>query len=73
MPHYMEAELGLNHSVIYLDDSGKYFRFSEGTWAWRNHNPGNLVPGHEYLRSRVGSSVNGSLNHMIVKDPKKRK
>jgi hypothetical protein len=45
MPHFIKAELALNHSIIYMDDSGKYFRFSEGTWAWRNHNPGNLVPG----------------------------
>lgn len=45
MNHYIKAERGLNHSIIYTDDSGRYFRFSEGTWAWRNHNPGNLVPG----------------------------
>lgn len=42
---YTKAEEGLNHTVIYTDDSGKFFRFSGGTWTWRNHNPGNLVPG----------------------------
>jgi hypothetical protein len=29
--------------------------------------------GHDYLRARAGSFVNGSLNNMIVKDPKKDK
>lgn len=124
MSRYIKAERGLNHSIIYTDDLGRYFRFSGGTWAWRNHNPGNLVPGdvssrhsqigttgkfaifpdyetghealldclqttyakasidkldlvmcisqqgHQYLRARVGSSVNGSLDKMIVKNPK---
>src|SRR3989338_8315547 len=46
MPQYIKAELALNHTVIYTDDSGRHFRFSGGTWAWRNHNPGNLVPGN---------------------------
>ena len=42
---YQKAERALNHTVIYADDTGRFFRFSGGTWAWRNHNPGNLVPG----------------------------
>jgi hypothetical protein len=45
MSHFIKAESGLYHSVIYTDDSGKHFRFSGGTWAWRNHNPGNIRPG----------------------------
>lgn len=45
MSNFIKAEQGLKHSVIYTDKSGKYFRFSGGTWAWRNHNPGNVVPG----------------------------
>lgn len=45
MPHYIKAEPAPDHTVIYTDDTGKYFRFSGGSWAWRNHNPGNLVPG----------------------------
>jgi len=36
----------MNHSVIYTDDNGKHFRFSGGTLAWRNHNPGNVYPGN---------------------------
>jgi hypothetical protein len=36
----------MHHSVIYTDDDGKHFRFSGGTLAWRNHNPGNAHPGH---------------------------
>lgn len=42
---YIKAEEALNHTIIYTDNLGKYFRFSGGTWTWRNHNPGNLVPG----------------------------
>ena len=45
MSRYVKAELALKHTIIYTDEDGKYFRFSGGTWAWRNHNPGNLVPG----------------------------
>lgn len=46
MPRFIKAVPGMNHSVIYTDDSGKYFRFSGGTLAWKNHNPGNVHPGH---------------------------
>ena len=42
MAVYVKAEPGLNHSIIYTDSTGRYFRFSGGSWAWRNHNPGNL-------------------------------
>jgi len=45
MSNFIKAEQGLYHAVIYSDKSGKYFRFSGGTWAWRNHNPGNIRPG----------------------------
>lgn len=41
MPRYIKAEQGLKHSVIYTDESGRYFRFSGGNWIWRNNNPGN--------------------------------
>ncbi len=43
---FVNAIAGLHHSVIYQDDSGKYYRYSGGTWTWRNHNPGNLVTGN---------------------------
>jgi uncharacterized protein YjhX (UPF0386 family) len=45
MTRYIKAEEGLQHSVIYTADDGRYFRYSDGTWTWRNHNTGNLVPG----------------------------
>lgn len=35
----------MGYSIIYTDETGKYFRFIGGTWAWRNHNPGNIYPG----------------------------
>ncbi len=44
MSRYIKAELALHHTIIYTDEDGRYFRFSGGTWAWRNHNPGNLYP-----------------------------
>lgn len=44
MSRYIKAEEGLSHTIIYTDDSGRHFRFSGGTWTWRNHNPGNLFP-----------------------------
>ncbi len=57
MPRYIKAELAINHTVIYSDDSGKYFRFSGGTWTWRNHNPGNLVPGKVSARNnQIGTT-----------------
>lgn len=46
MSHFVKATTGMNHTVIYTDDDGKHFRFSGGTLAWRNHNPGNVHPGH---------------------------
>ena len=45
MSRFIKAVEGMGHSVIYTDDSGNYFRFYGGTWAWRNHNPGNVSPG----------------------------
>ena len=42
---FIKAEPGIKHPVIYTDDTGNYFRYSGGTWAWRNNNPGNCRPG----------------------------
>src|SRR3990167_2740289 len=41
---FFSAIPGKAHSVIYTDIEGRHFRFSGCTWAWRNHNPGNLRP-----------------------------
>lgn len=51
MSKYVKAEQGLKNSVIYTDATGKHFRFSSGTWAWRNNNPGNLHPGEVSKRN----------------------
>lgn len=45
MSRFVRAKQGLYHSVIYTDEDGKCFRFSGGTWTWRNHNPGNAQVG----------------------------
>ncbi len=45
MPKFVKAVQGPNYSVIYVDSAGKKYLFSGGTWAWRNHNPGNMRPG----------------------------
>lgn len=46
MAVFIKAEPGMKHSVIYTDEAGQYFRYSGGTWAWRNQNPGNIRPGN---------------------------
>src|SRR3990167_10963554 len=45
MKPFVKAVGGLRRSVIYTDGDGRHYRFYDGTWAWRNHNPGNLRPG----------------------------
>lgn len=45
MKKFIRAVSGMKNSVIYTDTDGRHFRFSEGTWAWRNHNPGNVWSG----------------------------
>jgi hypothetical protein len=45
MSPFVRAQAAPSHSIIYQDNTGKFYRFSGGTWAWRNNNPGNLVPG----------------------------
>jgi len=45
MISYIKAEQGLQHSVIYTTNDGRYFRYSKGKRTWRNNNPGNLVSG----------------------------
>lgn len=45
MKQFINAVGGMKHSVIYTDIDGRHFRFSGGTWAWRNHNPGNIWAG----------------------------
>ena len=45
MKKFIKAVSGIHNSVIYTDTDGRHFRFSGGTWAWRNHNPGNVWAG----------------------------
>lgn len=45
MAVFIKAEPGMKHSVIYIDESGRYFRYIGGTWTWKNNNPGNIRPG----------------------------
>jgi hypothetical protein len=47
LKRFVKAVGGMHNSVIYTDTDGRHFRFSEGTWAWRNHNhnPGNVWSG----------------------------
>lgn len=46
MKRFVKAVGGVKHSVIYTDTDGRHFRFSGGTWTWRNHNPGNVYAGN---------------------------
>ncbi len=45
MKRFIKAVCAMHHTVIYTDTDGRHFRFYDGTWAWRNHNPGNVYPG----------------------------
>ena len=45
MKQLIQAVGGMKNSVIYTDIDERHFRFSGGTWAWRNHNPGNVWAG----------------------------
>ncbi len=45
MKRFVKAVGGMHHTVIYTDTDGRHYRFAGGTWAWRNHNPGNITPG----------------------------
>lgn len=60
MRRYVKAEAGVDHTVIYTDDSGRHFRFSGGTPAWRCNNPENLVSGHI-------SRQNGQIGKIRIK------
>ncbi len=59
MPNYVKAEQGLNHSVIYTDNFGNRYRFSGGTWVWRNHNPGNIKSGSVSKRNHQIGKAGG--------------
>lgn len=59
MKRFVKAVGGLHHTVIYTDINGKHFRFYDGTWAWRNHNPGNVRPGYyANLHNLIGATHN---------------
>lgn len=59
MKRFIKAVDGLHHTVIYTDAEGKHFRFSDGTWTWRNHNPGNVRPGYYANRHNpIGATNN---------------
>ena len=45
MSRFIRAQAGPRNTVIFTNEIGKQFIFSGGTRAWRNQNPGNLVPG----------------------------
>lgn len=55
MQRFVKAELKEkeSHIVVYTDESGARYEFSGGTWAWRNHNPGNVRPGMISKRNGV--------------------
>lgn len=44
MTEYIKAKDGPKNSVIYTDSYGDFWIASGGCRAWRNQNPGNLVP-----------------------------
>jgi len=53
LPLFIRAFAGKSREVIYESADGRRFSFSGGDPNWRNHNPGNLVPGK--VSSRNGA------------------
>lgn len=57
MKQFIRAVSGMKNSVIYTDIDERHFRFYEGTWAWRNHNPGNVWSGSiSKKHSQIGTT-----------------
>src|SRR3990167_5669948 len=57
MKRFVKAVGGMHHTTIYTDTDGRHFRFSGGTWTWRNHNPGNVYAGPISARhNRIGET-----------------
>ena len=62
MAAFIKAEPGMKHSVIYADEAGQYFRYTGGSWAWRNNNPGNIRPGEiSRKHGQIGVAFNFSV------------
>src|SRR3989338_4941005 len=69
MKPFVKAVSGKNHTVIYTDTDGRHFRFSGGTWAWRNHNPVNLYPdGISAKHNQIGRAKIGTSHFAIFSD-----
>lgn len=58
---YVRAEAGLRDrtTVVYYDEQGRRTVYSGGSWAWRNHNPGNLRFGDFARRHGAIGSAGG--------------
>ncbi len=55
--YYISAKQASKNTVIYTNSLGKRFRFSGGTWTWRNQNPGNLRTGYVSRRyNQIGKA-----------------
>ena len=62
MKQFTKAVGGMKSSVIYTDADRRHFRFSEGTWAWRNHNSGNVYPKqHGKFTNQIGKTHNFAI------------
>lgn len=59
MKKFTKAIKGMKNSILYMDTDGKHFRFSGGTPAWRNHNPGNVWSGAISKRHNQIGKING--------------
>ena len=45
MKELIKGVVGMKGYVIYTTVNDKHYRFYDGTWAWWNHNPGNVKSG----------------------------
>ncbi len=56
---FIKATPGSNNSVIYEAEDGRTVYFLKGDRAWRNNNPGNLVPGDVSKRNGAIGKAGG--------------
>ena len=62
MKQFIQAVGGMKNSVIYTGTDKRHFRFSGGTWTWRNHNPGNVWAGPTSKKhNQIGSTHNFAI------------
>lgn len=53
-------------NVIYKDDNGRFYKYSGGTPAWRNNNPGNII---QSPFANANGAIGNSQGFAVFPDP----